>query len=421
LTLPANFSGWDAAPQPKSNSLWTGIKEAAGELNPVSALTGLRDAVAHPIDTLSADANARQTILDKGKAQLGNGDYIGGAANTLYGLIPFVGEGLAKRGEQFVQGDTAKAIGGSVGMGLNLAAPAVLKNVKIPIPAKAANGLKAAAADMYQSALKPSNTLKAVRSGVNETAVQTGLDQGIAVSKTGLEKLADKIAETNQAMSDAVPAGTGKTVNKYAVASRLTPLAQDAATQVNPAADLRAISKTGQEFINNQPINIPVEDAMKIKSGTYQSLGNKAYGELKGASIEAQKTLARGIKEETIAQFPELEGLGKFDQQLYQLEPLLQKAVSRIKNHQIFGIGTPAVAGRGVEAITGSPKLAMAAAAVKATLDQPAVKSHLAIMLQKAGNAQGVTLPMARMRVQAYINALGQSANQATMQPANAQ
>ncbi len=408
-----------SAPKP-DNSIWAGVKEFASELNPVKALTGLRDAAAHPIDTLTADANARQQILDKGKAQLKAGDYAGGAANTLYGLIPFVGEGLANRGQQFVQGDTAKAIGGSLGMGVNLAAPALAKNVAIPLAGKASEFIKGQAADLYQSALKPANTAKAIRSGVNDTAVQTGLDQGITVSKDGLAKLADKIAETNQKMSDAIPTGTGQTINKYAVASRLTPLAEDAAKQVNPGADLRSISKAGQEFINSNPMQIPVEDAAALKSGTYQSLGNKAYGELKGASIEAQKTLARGLKEELINQFPELKGLGQLDQQLYQLQPMLEKAAARIGNHQVFGIGTPAVA-LGTEALTHSWKATLAASAAKLIVDQPAIKSRLAIMLQKAGNAQGVTLPLARLKVQAYINALGQTASQATKQPANAQ
>ena len=39
-------------------------------------------------------------------------------------------------------------------------------------------------------------------------------------------------------------------------------------------------------------------DAQAMKQGTYRALGDKAYGELKGASIEAQKAQARGLKEE---------------------------------------------------------------------------------------------------------------------------
>jgi hypothetical protein len=41
-----------------------------------------------------------------------------------------------------------------------------------------------------------------------------------------------------------------------------------------------------------------VPEAQAMKTGTYAQLKAKAYGELKGADIEAQKAIARGLKEE---------------------------------------------------------------------------------------------------------------------------
>ena len=41
-----------------------------------------------------------------------------------------------------------------------------------------------------------------------------------------------------------------------------------------------------------------VQAAQSLKTGTHKALGSKAYGELKGATIEAEKALTRGLKEE---------------------------------------------------------------------------------------------------------------------------
>jgi len=52
-------------------------------------------------------------------------------------------------------------------------------------------------------------------------------------------------------------------------------------TQVNPTADLQAITESGKEFLKTQPRNIPASDAQALKQGTYRQLKGKAYGELK--------------------------------------------------------------------------------------------------------------------------------------------
>jgi hypothetical protein len=119
--------------------------------------------------------------------------------------------------------------------------------------------------------------------------------------------------------------------------------------------------------------------------------------------VEAQKALARGLKEEIATQFPEISNLNAQESKLLNLQPVLERAVNRISNHQLIGIGTPLV-GTAVKSATGSGGIGAAAAAMKAVLDNPMVKSRLAISLSK-----GARIPYASAlaKVGAYSSALG--------------
>lgn len=259
---------------------------------------------------------------------------------------------------------------------------------------------------LYQSALKPSTTIPAAKVA---QIVDTGLSEGIPVTEKGLNNLSGLIDDTNQKIKDVIASDPTKTVNKFSVAARLSDTFRKFSTQVNPEADLGAVGDAGNEFLRNQPGQIPVQDAQALKQGTYQQLGQKAYGEMKTASLESQKALARGLKEEIANQFPELNELNARDSKLYDLEEPLTRAVQRLSNHQVIGIGTPIAASAGA-AITGSGKVGVVSGLVKAVLDDPVVKSRLAIALSKSG--QG-SLPMSYVnaQIEAYSAALARASS----------
>lgn len=411
---PSKQAKFEVEPPTKVDRGWTDsvidfAKEAWNKVNPWEGLKGTAQATSHPIDTLKNDASARQKVYDMAEKSFKQGDYTGGAAHLLYSMIPLMGPSLESAGEQFQRGEYAKGAGASVGMGLNLALPGALKNANIRIPN--AGRLRAAAEDLYQSSLKPSTAGNPIKAAIkNKANIATGLENEIPVSAGGAEKLAALIDDVNAKMDAAIPKGSTATVNRLDVASRLGDVGDRFRTQVNPESDLAAIQSSGEEFMRTQPRNIPVEDAAALKSGTYTQLRGK-YGELKSAQIESQKALARGIKEELIQQFPELKSLGIQDKALLDLQPALEKAVQRVGNHQVIGIGTP-IAAAGVKAISKSSGLAATAATLKAVIDNPFIKSHLAFALAKASKGKGITVPPI-MRVQGYVNALGQAANAA--------
>lgn len=262
---------------------------------------------------------------------------------------------------------------------------------------------------MYQSALKPppgSNSASDVAK-----MVSTGLSNEIPVSASGAVKLKALVSDLNNKIAAEIQAGSqqGVTVNKFDVAQRLGSTANRFATQVNPEADLTAIGNSGNEFLRNQPNEIPASAAQKIKQGTYQQLSDKAYGELTSATEESQKALARGLKEELQKAFPEIGDLNASESQLLGLQPSLERAVRRIDNHQLLGIGTPITAGA-VGAVTGSGPVGIAAGIMKAALDDPMLKSKIAIILNRASQgAQPFSASQARVGL--YANSLARVAN----------
>ena len=190
-----------------------------------------------------------------------------------------------------------------------------------------------------------------------------------------MQRIGERIDDLNSRIKAEIDSGTqqGAVIDPAKVAARTDALKAKFSNQVNPNADLASIDAAKQEFINNNPNNLTAAQAQSMKQGTYQQLSSKAYGEMKSATIESQKALARGLKEELAAQFPEIKELNASESRLLDLQPVLERAVNRIGNHQLIGLGTP-MAGAAATAVTGSGGIGRVAMVMKAVLDNPAVK-----------------------------------------------
>lgn len=209
------------------------------------------------------------------------------------------------------------------------------------------------------------------------------------------------------------------------------------ADQVNAQPDLNAIEASRQQFLAEQgakpgspaipprPTGLldaygnPIMDggtpaqppepappmsavrAQNMKTGTYRVLNGK-FGELGSASVEAQKALAYGLKEEIADQFPEIDSANKGLSGLYDLQPYLERAVNRMTNQGTFRLMTGVVGGT-VKALTGSEKMARTAAVLNQVLDDPMVKSRLAIAISRGGK---IPYAQALARVAAYSSSL---------------
>lgn len=343
--------------------------------HPLNTAAGIGQMIAHPIDT------AEQRI-NEFKQEWGQ--------NPALAL-------------ENAAGDAVGAVeGGRLGSGaMNIGTPLALKGI-----GRAAL-LGKTPEEAYLSAIKPSTTLSAAERG---NVAQAGIENAIPVSKGGLEKLQGLIAKANQARQDVINQDPTRPISPGTAIQNLRSVRAKFANQVNPASDMSAVDSAGHEFLDQLRThpggavrNLTAQEAQDMKTGTYRALGNKAYGELKSANIEAQKSLARGLKDELANQFPELKNLNAQESKMLDLEPVLERAVNRIGNHQVVGIGTP-IAGAAGAAVTGSAPAGLVIGAMKAAIDNPWVKSRLAIAVSKGGK---IPLAQATAKVAAYSSALG--------------
>lgn len=407
--LPRSQAGAPANPQSDSGAISRFVTEAARQLNPITAVQGMKQAAAHPIDTLKADADNRQQVYDQAEKSFKQGDYVGGAAHLLYSFVPFIGPQLDEAGQKMQQGNIAGGLGQSIGLGTALAVPGAIKAGNIRLPGPIADAAQATAESLYRKALKPSTALPAAKAS---QMVETGLNNQVPVSPAGLEKLSGLIDDVNQKIASEIAARPNQPINPAQAVKNLAQLRSKFSAQVNPASDVAAIDAAKNEFLDqfrsspgSAVRNMTASEAQAMKQGTYRALGDKAYGELKGATIESQKVLAAGLKEELAKAFPELNALNAQDSALLQLQPALERAVARTGNNNFVGIGAPLVGGA-AKAISGSGPVGAVAATLKAAVDMPAVRSQLAFAIAKASKG-GISFPAAMAKVSAYSNALG--------------
>lgn len=337
------------------------------------------NAIVHPLDTLSNMASSFSHPQQSADAEV----------NQLYSdPSRFVGNAVGNA-----------AVSGAAGEGVGAVAKAVAPTVVSAAGRAALLGKTPEAA--YESALKPSTTIPAAQ---RAALVKTGLDSEIPVSKGGLETIGTAIEKLNQSIKDKISSDPTRPIDPDAVANRADQAKAKFSQQVNAGTDLKAIDASKQQFLDENP-TLNAADAQAMKQGTYRVLNGK-FGEQGSASVEAQKALARGLKEEIAAQFPEINGLNADESRLLDLQPVLERAVNRISNHQLIGIGTP-VAGAAAKAVTGSGGIGVVASVLKSVLDNPMVKSRLAIAVSKATKAP---IGQAMSRIQDYSTALGSGA-----------
>lgn len=183
----------------------------------------------------------------------------------------------------------------------------------------AANASGAASRYLMQSALKP-NTAD-LRSGAATKAVQTLLDEGVNPTRGGVRKLEGRIADVNDRVTDALMKSYA-TVKRDAVATRLDDVRGQVGSQVAPSADLAAVEAIAKDF-GQHPSVMSVQEAQALKRGTYRQLADK-YGEMGSASTEAQKALARGLKEEIATAVPEIAPLNARETALIQAKKMAE-------------------------------------------------------------------------------------------------
>lgn len=193
---------------------------------------------------------------------------------------------------------------------------------------------------LMQSAVKPSTakySAEEIKQGMN-----TLLREQVVPTPGSVDDGAALVNKLHQGVEKAID-GSKANVGVSAVTSRLDDPMKKFGMQVNPQSDVAAVEDVWNKFLVNPHIQgkteIPVQLAHKMKQGTYQALGGKAYGEVGSAATEAQKALARGLREEVGAAVPSvLEPLKREASLLNALEMASARAAQQ-GNFNPFGLG----------------------------------------------------------------------------------
>lgn len=221
------------------------------------------------------------------------------AIDTISSPFRAIDKGADWYGGRIAETEKSPAAGAAAKTVLSVGLPALLAQALRFQPAN--EGFTGATSKkLMQSAIKPAP--QDLRTGKADQAIQTMLDEGINPTRGGMEKARRLAAALDDQVEEAIRTSNA-TVDTKRVAARLQPVLQRVTNQVNPQQDINAVTSAYTDFTNSPMISgqrdIPVQTAHALKKGTYAALGGKSYGEIGSSSVEAQKALARGLREET--------------------------------------------------------------------------------------------------------------------------
>jgi hypothetical protein len=192
----------------------------------------------------------------------------------------------------------------------------------------------------------------------------------MAVIHGGIEDLRDQI--------NAGVAGNSAQIDPSKVISALDELHGMYANSANPniGGGVKAIEKVRNDYLRAhgavppdevgtaaQPMSLA--DAQQSKINTHILLRN-AYGDMKGAEVEATKQAVRGLKDQIESVFPEIAGLNQKQSDLMGLDEAMSRRVWQLENPTSSGFHT-------------LPGM------VKKALEMPELRSRLAIALAAKG------------------------------------
>jgi hypothetical protein len=256
----------------------------------------------------------------------------------------------------------------------------------VQVAGKAGNALadlaKAGSRRLMQSAIKP--TLQQLRTGDAGVAVQTLLDYGLSPTASGVEKLRALVDDLNTQVKGRI-AASGATVSKQDVLDALGGVRAKFSNQVSPTADLAAIQRVADDFAAHPAIvpDIPVQVAQDMKTGTYKVLGGK-YGQLGSAETEAQKALARGLKEGISKAVPDVGLLNAEEARLLKTLDVAERRALMEMNKNPVGLAALSGNAAGFAAFMADRSAAFKALAARMVNRAASNQSHL--LLDAANN-----------------------------------
>jgi len=212
--------------------------------------------------------------------------------------------------------------------------------------------MKKLAAKFYKSALKPSTSIPKAKA---DEIVQTGLNERVLLTQNADKLVHAKIDALDDALESSIQAAedAGKTVKT----SEMKPFLEDAKTFFGKQADVKEGEKAIKEiddlyrnFVGKYGEQLPPTVAQQLKRNT-MTLVRKAYDKLTTASLEGQKNMAAGLRvgiEKATGN--EAKALNEKMKKLIEFDEVLDKAVTRMSNSDLFSLKGAVIGGMAVGA-----------------------------------------------------------------------
>lgn len=279
----------------------------------------------------------RATNLAREYAPFGPYAPVVGASRALLGGMSEISDAAGSGATELAsRAGLPPEVAGGVGVAANIGAGAVMPGALGKAATGAAPLLQSTATNLMTKAVKPSKA--DLLSGDAAKGIQTMLDEGIFATEGGLLKLRVKINELNDQIKEAIKTSP-ENVDKLATYKQVKDVLDRFSKQVNPRSDKKAITDAWDEFKAEWPDIMPVQLAQELKQGTYRALADK-YGEVSGAATEAQKAIARGLKEQIADRVPRIADLNAKESELINaLEVARRGGVLTAGNKNVFGLG----------------------------------------------------------------------------------
>jgi len=264
---------------------------------------------------------------------------------------------------------------------LNLAANTTMYGASKVIPTSVAPGL-------YESAAKFSTTLSpAERTRITETA----LKNQIPLSYEGLGMVQSKLTDLGDKMDTLITNATDKNI-KIPATKVLESLKdvkkQSGGFKIEAAQDIKEINDIEKQFKTylkqNKITSVTPQQLQDFKADAYKRIDfGRAPEKPSVAKEEAYRAMAGSARESLEGFMPELRDINTQYGSLRELQPNLQRAVGRIENRDLMGLGATAKTGAG-GALGGIPGALVGFG--QSLLDSPKVKGKAALELYKKQN-----------------------------------
>jgi hypothetical protein len=239
-------------PPDAGRSLKNFLGGAVEMMNPISALEGVVNSIAHPIDTISNLANAQMAQVDKAEEAFSRGGYVEGAGRLGAAALPILGPMAADAGETIASGETARGLGQATGvLAPALVKPTVRGGVKAAsvLPeatkARAAGFLESQAANRVSDVMSPKVGPNKVRFGrmAEEVAPKVASDMaqnGAPWSREGLHgQISERLALAEQGLDAAQDARlSARTFESKPLIEALLRKRQELTSQAVDATDI---------------------------------------------------------------------------------------------------------------------------------------------------------------------------------------